>query len=166
MYVPTYTTSYIEVPTVASAEPMSVYDGVTYVLPSAPAPTVYRSDALTGVLNFGDTPSRIVSAVRLAAWNAQGARANDFLGRVPAGAWDVVYEGERATDSGREMFFRATDADALGRRVQVVVRVTGTADVFNFGDAAQVTGRLAEICVDDPNETGGRLVLEDGAVRR
>lgn len=167
VYVPTYSSSYVYLDAPAYSSDV-LYDEVTAVLPSAPAPApaseVYSSDALTGVLAFGQTPSVIVAAVRSAG--ARAERAGDFLGRVPAGAWEAVYEGQRTVDARSELFFRANDANSRGHRALVIVRVSGAVEPFEYGDAVQVTGRLAEISVDDPREPGGRLLLEDGAVRR
>lgn len=130
-------------------------------------PTIYRADVLSGVLSFADTPGSIATSLQDSPIEARAERAAQYLGRVPAGAWDVTFVAQRIVGDNREMIFRAMDPNARGVLAQVVVR-PGPDPIPELrpGQKAQITGRLAEITVDDPIEPGGRFVLEDGAIRR
>ena len=64
----------------------------------------------------------------------------------------------------------ASRADTLwncskGQRILIVVRPKGTTSQLFAGQRVQITGRLAEICVDDPFEQAGRVTIEEGSIK-
>lgn len=128
-------------------------------------PTVYRSNELAGILGWNDTPETVAAAVGSAGAAERPDAAAQFLGRIPAGAWDVGYEGERIVAGQRELLFRGLAPNGRGQRVQIVLIPKAATPTLYPGQRVQVTGRLAEICIDDPFEQAGRITLADGAVR-
>jgi hypothetical protein len=141
-------------------EPSTVYVGIP-----AFEPTVYRSDALAGVMGWTDTPESIVQSMLMASVADRSAVASQFLGRVPAGGWDLGFEGERVVGGVHELLLRSLNPTSRGLRTLVIVRLSAAAPRLYPGQRVQVTGRLAEICVDDPFEQAGRLVLEDATIK-
>ena len=173
--VTTTTTTYNPLPSyeivdfcdaVASTEPI-VYSTPRVVEVSTPAfePTIYRSEALAGVLGWGDTPEAIVGAVGAVSPNTRSTTAGEFLGRVPAGGWDVGFEDERVVNGERQLWFRALNPNSRGQRVLIVLRPKSAYPKLYAGQRVMITGRLEEICVDDPFEQAGRLTLAEGSIR-
>lgn len=128
-------------------------------------PTIYRSDELAGLLSFNDTPEAVVGIVGSTPSESRAAAASRFLGRVPAGAWEATYEAERVIDGRQELVFRSLTTDSRGNRVEIVLRPAAPLPVYYAGQRVQLTGRIAELCVDDPYSPAGRIVLADGTVR-
>lgn len=128
-------------------------------------PTIYRSGELAGILGWNDTPETVAAAVGSTGTADRPNAAAQFLGRIPAGAWDVGYEGERIVEGQRELHFRGLSPNGRGQRVLVVLVPKSPTPSLYPGQRVQITGRVAEICVDDPFEQAGRITLADGAVR-
>lgn len=128
-------------------------------------PTIYRSDELAGLMSWEDTPATIVGQLQFVSYDQRPELASRFLGRAPAGGWDAGFEAEKVVDGRRELWFRGLELNARGERALIVVRPQGEPRRLFAGQRVRVTGRLAEIVVDDPFERAGRLVLEDGSVK-
>lgn len=138
---------------------------IVQVQPPAFQPTVYRSTELAGVMGWSDTPEAIVGSLASSTVESRAGVAGQFLGRVPAGGWDVGFEADKVQDGVRELWFRSLVPNSRGQRVLIVVRPKGTTSQLFAGQRVQITGRLAEICVDDPFEQAGRVTLEDGSIK-
>ncbi len=138
---------------------------IVEVQPPAFQPTVYRSTELAGVLGWNDTPEAIVGALASSTLESRAGVAGQFLGRVPAGGWDVGFEADKVQDGVRELWFRSLNVNSRGQRTLIVVRPRGTTSQLFAGQRVQITGRLAEICVDDPFEQAGRVTIEEGSIK-
>jgi hypothetical protein len=128
-------------------------------------PTVYQSDELAGVLGWSDTPEAVVGTVGSASATERPQAASQFLGRVPAGGWDVGYEGDRVEDGRRVLLFRGLTPNPRGQRVLIVMEPKGPVQSLYAGQRMQITGRVSAICVDDPFEQGGIITLAEGLVK-
>lgn len=141
---------------------------LVYVAPEpvfSPTPTYYRATDIGGVLGFEDEPGTLVAELRALSGDARGARAEDILGRTPAQPWSVTFEGVQERGGVRELRARAVAADSRGYRPTVILRSFPEMGRLPIGRVGRVTGRLVEVCVDDPAYPGGYLVLEDGAMQ-
>lgn len=128
-------------------------------------PTVYRSDELAGVLGWNDTPDAVVGALMSVSPSDRAAASANYLGRVPAGGWDVGFEADKVVDGERQLWFRSLTPGPRGQRALVVMYPKTSVPTMYAGQRVQITGRVAEICVDDPFEQGGRVTLGDGSVK-
>ncbi len=128
-------------------------------------PTTYSSDELAGLMSWDDTPATIIGQLQFASYDQRPELASRYLGRVPAGGWDAGFEAEKIVDGRRELWFRGLELNARGDRPLIVVRPQGEPRRLYAGQRVRVTGRLAELVVDDPFERAGRLVLEDGSIK-
>ncbi len=143
----------------------------TFVAVDVPSfhPTVYRSDELAGVLDWKDTPRALVSSVASAPLDLREQRAADYLGKVPAGGWEATFEREHVSGDRRELWFRSVEPSTVGEHALIILRPREGGEALpalSSADRVLVTGRLAEICVDDPFEQAGKLTLEDGSIKR
>ncbi len=128
-------------------------------------PTVYRSDELAGVLGWNDTPDAVIGSVMSVSPSDRATASANFLGRVPAGGWDVGFEADKVVDGERQLWFRSLTPGPRGQRVLIVMVPRTSVPTLYAGQRVQITGRLAEICVDDPYEQAGRVTLDDGSVK-
>jgi hypothetical protein len=128
-------------------------------------PTVYQSDELAGVLGWSDTPEAVVGTVGSASATERPQAASQFLGRVPAGGWDVGYEGDRVEDGRRVLLFRGLTPNPRGQRVLIIMEPKGPVQTLHAGQRLQITGRVSAICVDDPFEQAGIITLAEGLVK-
>jgi hypothetical protein len=174
-YDPLPCTEVYVVPTYQPSSVVSSYASApaaaqTYIEVDVPQyrPTVYRTDELAGVLDWRDSPEVIVGAVATAPADKKDAVAAEFLGKVPAGGWPATFEREIGTGDERELWLRGVEKRPSGDQPLIVVRLKPGAPVpdgLERGQRLLATGRLAEICVDDPYELAGKLTLEDASVR-
>lgn len=135
-------------------------------MPVAPVqPTVYTSAELAGILDWADTPATIVFALSSAGSDQRPDEAARFLGRVPAGGWAADYEGTAVQDGRERMMFRGVEENAAGLRPLIALEPKAPGATPEIGQRVMVTGRLAEICVDDPAEPAGRLLLDEATFR-
>jgi hypothetical protein len=132
---------------------------------AAVQPTVYTSDVLAGVLDWSHTPATVVWAVASAAPEVRWEEAAKFLGRIPAGGWAAEFQGVVEEAGRQRLVFRGQEEDALGRRVRLTLDLEIPGPAPQLGQMVLVTGRIAEICIDDPTEPAGMLML-DGATWR
>lgn len=128
-------------------------------------PTVYRSDELAGVLGWNDTPDAVVGTVMNASLSDRAAASANFLGRVPAGGWEVGFEADKVVNGERQLWFRSLNPGPRGQRVLIVMAPGTSVPTLYQGQRVHITGRVAEICVDDPFEQAGRVTLADGSVK-
>jgi hypothetical protein len=136
-------------------------------LPAAPAgdmETVYRSSSDHGPMAWSDTAASIVNSTLLAPADQRIAAARQYLGKTPAGAWEVTFEGRQDVEGATELTCRGTTATSTGSQPTVVVRVNHNVGDLKPGQRLSVTGRLTELSVDDASNPGGMLVLENGDV--
>ncbi len=138
---------------------------IVQVQPPAFQPTVYQSTELAGVLGWNDTPEAILGAVASSTAESRPGVAGQYLGRVPAGGWDVGFEADKVENGVRELWFRSLSVNTRGQRALIVVHPKGITSQFFAGQRMQITGRLAEICVDDPFEQAGRMTIEEGSIK-
>jgi hypothetical protein len=128
--------------------------------------TIYRASDFGGTLAWSDSPSSILYTVASASRDARADAAGNFLGRSPAGAWEVTYEKWRRTAIGPELTCRAALPNEAGWRATVVIRLKDAAidpvERLRAGQRLSVSGFLSELTIDDPNHPGGLLILEDG----
>jgi hypothetical protein len=132
----------------------------------APAgPTIYRASTVGGVLEWSDTAASIADDLLSASTADRTNQAARFLGQTVRGGWEATYDSDRQAGGVREIICIATGQTASGAHPIIVVQVPSTDQPFRVGQRLTVTGRLIEMSVDDPSAPGGRLVLEQGAVR-
>ncbi len=164
------------VPVAAPPEMPSRSANTIDVAPTGPAnpnarvaqPTIYRTDAMAGVMTWNTTPETIVIEVVSSLGKDREKAAAKHLGRVPAGGWPVRFQNARPVGNGlTEYIFRGLRQDSQGNFVLIIVRPQPGAPVPKLFERqrATVTGRLAEICVDDSVEQAGILVLEDASIK-
>jgi len=147
--------------------PMSDQVAAITALPAAPAgdmATVYRSNSDHGPMAWSDTAASIVNSTLVAPADQRNAAAKQYLGKTPAGAWEVTFEGRQDVDGATELTCRGTTATSTGATPTVVVRVNHNVADLKLGQRLSVTGRLTELSVDDASNPGGMLVLENGEV--
>lgn len=128
--------------------------------------TIYRASDYGGTLAWNDSPTNIVAAVSHAAQDARAQAAGQFLGRSPAGGWEVTYEKWRRTAVGPELTCRAALPNESGSRATIILRLKDTSidpvERLRAGQRLSISGFLTELSVDDPNHPGGLIVLEEG----
>jgi hypothetical protein len=88
-----------------------------------------------------------------------------FLGRMPAGGWAADFEATAVVDGRELLLFRGREDNGFGGHPLIALELKAPGTLPQLGQRVMVTGRLAEICVDDPSEPAGRLLL-DGATFR
>lgn len=127
--------------------------------------TIYRASDYGGTLAWSDSPTSILYAISSASRDARAEAAGQFLGRSPAGAWEVTYEKWRRTAVGPELTCRAALPNEAGWRATVVVRLKDSSidpvERLRAGQRLSISGFLSELTVDDPNHPGGILILDD-----
>lgn len=128
-------------------------------------PTLFQSEAMAGVMSWTDTPSIIVRSMLQETPAKRSDVAANYLGKVPAGGWDVGFEQERVVSGVHELWFRGLEMDNLGRRALIVLRPKGEVPHLYPGQRMTVTGRLSGLCVDDPMEPLGTLILDEGSIK-
>lgn len=157
--VETFTNDYVPATSpaypVASATPAPTYQ------PAGPVgvATTYRATTSAGVMDWSDTPARIMEAINTAPEGQRAATAGRFLGRSVAGAWELIFE--RAQPAGSRTMLLCTARGASTTPSPVVALVVDTAVDLKPGAVLVATGRLAEISLNDPEAPNGVLVLED-----
>lgn len=128
--------------------------------------TIYRASDYGGTLAWSDSPTAIVYAVTSASRDDRADAAGKFLGRSPAGAWEVTYEKWRRTALGPELTCRAALPNEAGWRATVLIRLKDSAidpvERLRAGQRLSISGFLTELSIDDPNHPGGLLILEEG----
>lgn len=128
-----------------------------------PASVVYRAAARGGVLDWADTPVRIVESVRGASAADRPAAAGRFLGKAVAGAWELVLERAESGDSGNALLY----CRARGRSEApspLVILVADEPVSLAPGSVLTVSGVLAELSIDDTPE--GVIVLDSVRIAR
>jgi hypothetical protein len=137
-------------------------------LPSPPGEdtaTVYRSTADHGQMAWSDTAASIVNAMVATAADQRAAVAKQYLGRTPSGAWEVTFISRQDVEGATELTCRGNTPTTTGNCPTIVVRVNHTVQAVDVGQTLSVTGRLTELSVDDANNPGGLLVLENADVK-
>lgn len=130
---------------------------------AAPAPaTVFQSMGASGVLDRSQSPASMVSVIRAETGDARATAAESFLGKTPAQAWPVTFEGVQETGGMKEVRCRPIDSLSNGYRPTIIVRGAGDSSMPPRQGRGFVTGRIASISVDDPAYPGGLIVIEDG----
>ena len=128
-----------------------------------PGPTtVFQSAGASGVMDRSQSPASIISVIRAESGDARANAAESFLGRTPAQAWPVTFEGVQENGGVREIRCRPIDSLSSGYRPTIIVRGTGDSNTPPRQGRGFVTGRVASITVDDPAYPGGLIVLDDG----
>jgi hypothetical protein len=128
-----------------------------------PASVVYRAAARGGVLDWADTPVRIVESVRGASAADRPAAAGRYLGKSVAGAWELVLERAESGDSGNALLY----CRARGRSEApspLVILIADEPVSLAPGSVLTVSGVLAELSVDDAPE--GVIVLDSVRIAR
>lgn len=128
-----------------------------------PASVVYRAAARGGVLDWADTPVRIVESVRGASAADRPAAAGRYLGKSVAGAWELVLERAESSDSGNALLY----CRARGRSESpspLVILIADEPVSLAPGSVLTVSGVLAELSVDDAPE--GVIVLDSVRIAR
>jgi len=166
---PVVHTVYVPTPVVTTPVYVDVTPTAPPTLSWAAQPTYYEASDVGGVLNFDETPITLVAEMRGVYGDARANLAGEILGRTPAVPWDVVFEGvqERKLGAGelvRELRARSIAVDVNGYSPTIILRGYNgaTPPLLRQG---LLTGRLSQICVDDPAYPGGYILLEDGAVK-
>lgn len=128
-----------------------------------PSPaTVFTSTAASGVMDRGQSPASMISILRSETGDARATAAESFLGKTPAQAWPVTFEGVQETGGVREVRCRPIDSLSNGYRPTIIVRGTGDSNTPPRQGRGFVTGRISAISVDDPAYPGGLIVIDDG----
>jgi len=131
--------------------------------PQQPAPaTVFQSAGVAGVIDRAQNPASIISIVRSESGDARASAAESFLGKTPAQAWPVTFEGVQETGGVREIRCRPVDSLSNGYKPTIIVRGTGDSNTPPRQGRGFVTGRVVAISVDDPAYPGGLIVMDDG----
>jgi hypothetical protein len=139
-----------------------------YVAPPAAAAsvaTVYRTDARLGQMEWAAVPSSIVEAVAGVGPEFRAPAASRFLGRVPAGAWQVTFESQEREGGVVIAQCRGVTASQLGHPTIHLILESELTGV-RPGDLLAVSGRLAEVTIDDAGHPAGRLVLDEVRIAR
>lgn len=127
--------------------------------------TVFQSTGAAGVLDRGQSPASMISVIRAESGDGRAAAAESFLGKTPAQAWPVTFEGVNETGGVKEIRCRPIDSLSNGYRPTIIVRGSGDSNVPPRQGRGFVTGRIAAISVDDPAYPGGLIVIDDGWVK-
>lgn len=128
----------------------------------ASATTVFQSAGASGMMDRGQTATSIVSIVKAEQGDARANAAESFLGKTPAQAWAVTFEGVQEVGGVKEIRCRPIDSLSSGYKPTIIVRGTGDSNTPPRQSRGFVTGRLAAISVDDPAYPGGLIVIDDG----
>ncbi|MBL8874530.1 MAG: hypothetical protein JNM86_01905 [Phycisphaerae bacterium] len=143
--------------------PAPVQQAPQVAQPSAPAPaTVFQSMGAGGTLDRSQSPASIVSVIRAETGDARATAAELFLGKTPAQAWPVTFEGVQETGGVKEVRCRPIDSLSNGYRPTIIVRGAGDSNMPPRQGRGFVTGRIVAISVDDPAYPGGLIVIDDG----
>jgi len=135
----------------------------TYSVPAAEEPViVYQASRQSGEMVWSDTATSIVNS--LLNSSERGGEAQRYLGKSIAGSWEVTLESARQTDTGMELTTRAMAAAGTGVRPTIVVNIRRVEAGLQPGQRLSITGRLSELTVNDPENAGGLLVLDDADV--
>jgi hypothetical protein len=136
----------------------------TYSAPAASEEPIilYQATRDGGEMVWSDTPTSIVNA--LLNSTDRGREAQRFLGKSIAGAWEVTLENARRTETGMELTTRGTTAAGTGVRPTIIVNLRRVELGLETGQRLSITGRLSELTVNDPENAGGLLVLDDADV--
>ncbi|CAG0982768.1 hypothetical protein PHYC_01858 [Phycisphaerales bacterium] len=156
--VETYTNDYVAASSpvypVASAAP--TYEPAS----QSRVATTYRATSASGVMDWADTPVRVMSAITAAPESQRAAVAGRFLGRSVAGAWELVFERSQPAGTGTMLLCSARGASSTPSPVIALIVDQAPADL-RAGAVLVATGRVAEISINDPEAPNGVLVLED-----
>jgi len=134
--------------------------------PQQQAPsTVYQSAGVAGVMDRAQNPASIISVIRAESGEARANAAESYLGKSPAQAWPVTFEGIQETGGVKEMRCRPIDSLSSGYKPTIIVRGMGDSNMPPRQSRGFVTGRVAAISVDDPAYPGGLIVIDDGWVK-
>ncbi|GJQ31011.1 MAG: hypothetical protein HBSAPP03_28950 [Phycisphaerae bacterium] len=181
-YVPVYfTTSVAGYGTVGSVQTFvnDGYAGVTPVAVAAPASiaippsasrsasvaVTYRANEKAGVLDWADTPTRIVGALQDAPESMRGELAGRYLGRTVAGAWELIVE--RVQPSGDRTMLVCSARGASDRPSPIVaLMMDGTPSGLKEGAIIVASGRIVEVTLNDPDAPSGVMVLDDVKIAR
>jgi hypothetical protein len=131
---------------------------------TAESVTVYRSNRDNGAMAWSDTAASIVNTMVYSTDRAKTAQ--QYLGRTPTGAWEVMFQSSNEYKGGTELVGTGITPTGSGQQPTIIVHMTGNASGFTAGERLSVTGRLTEVSVDDPDYPGGMLLLENGNVSR
>ncbi|HYE61517.1 MAG TPA: hypothetical protein VD997_05945 [Phycisphaerales bacterium] len=139
------------------------YTEPTYSAPADQEPViVYQATRDAGEMVWSDTPTTIVNS--LLNSGDRGREAQRFLGRTVAGAWEVTFESARRTADGMELTTRGTMDAGTGVRPTILVNLQRVESGLEPGQRLSITGRLVELSVNDPENAGGLLVLDEADV--
>jgi hypothetical protein len=130
--------------------------------PQAGPSTVFQSAGAGGVIDRNQNPASIISVIRAESGDARASVAESFLGKTPAQAWPVTFEGVQETGGVREIRCRPVDSLSNGYKPTIIVRGTGDSNTPPRQGRGFVTGRVVAISVDDPAYPGGLIVIDDG----
>ena len=130
--------------------------------PQAGPSTVFQSAGAGGVIDRNQNPASIISVIRAESGDARASVAESFLGKTPAQAWPVTFEGVQETGGVREIRCRPVDSLSSGYKPTIIVRGTGDSNTPPRQGRGFVTGRVVAISVDDPAYPGGLIVIDDG----
>ncbi|MGH7242244.1 MAG: hypothetical protein ACREJD_02365 [Phycisphaerales bacterium] len=123
--------------------------------------TVFHASGTNGVLDRGQTPTSIVNVLHSETGDARANTAESFLGKTPAQAWPVTFEGMQETNGMKEIRCRTIDSLSSGYKPTIIVRGAGESNMPPRQGRGFVTGRIASITVDDPAYPGGLIVIDD-----
>lgn len=151
------------------------YAGITAasvpaILPAltvAPSPVTvtYRATESSGVLDWADTPGRIIGSLMDAPESARGSLAGQYLGRSVAGAWELVVD--RVQASGSRTMIVTTPRGAGDRTPPVVALMVDAAPAgLREGSIILASGRVVEVTLHDPDAAGGVMVLDEVKIAR
>lgn len=155
---------YAGVTAVPIASPLPMQASVPVAVPS-PVTVTYRATGSTGVLDWSDTPSRIVSAMYDVPESARGQVAGLYVGRSVAGAWELVVD--RVQVSGTQTTLVCTARGASDRASPVVVLVLDAVPAgVREGSIVVASGRVIEVTLNDPDAPQGVLVMDEVRIAR
>jgi hypothetical protein len=160
-HVPAYVQAPVTYGTIGAVQTYTNDTGGSFVSP-APSPVVvtYRASASGGVMDWADTPARIMASVTNASESERARVAARYLGRSIAGAWELVFE----------------KAESAGNRTMLICSARGVSNVpsplvallvdevpgnLREGAVLTVSGRLVEITMGDSGTPEGLLVLDE-----
>ncbi|MBX3388321.1 MAG: hypothetical protein KF691_02570 [Phycisphaeraceae bacterium] len=148
--------------TVIQTAPQQAPQPAPVMQQSQQAPTIFQSAGASGAMDRGQTATSIVSIVKAEQGDARANAAESFLGKTPAQAWAVVFEGVQEVGGAKEIRCRPIDSLSSGYKPTIIVRGAGDSNTPPRQSRGYVTGRLSAISVDDPAYPGGLLVIDDG----
>ncbi|MDX2132543.1 MAG: hypothetical protein SFY69_10885 [Planctomycetota bacterium] len=129
--------------------------------PAADAPrasVVYRASSRGGVLDWSDTPVRVIETIRGSTLGERAAVAGRYLGKSVAGAWELVLERAESDASGGQVLYCRARGRSEAPSPVVVLLLSEPTRPLAPGSIIAVTGVLSELSVEDAPE--GVLVLD------